>query len=104
MPNPAPLPASASTGMGDMATLQELIDLTPSQERAWKRIEKAVKDFRAAGGEFYSVLDTLSAYNGQHVASIDNDTGYHTVSVHMPSLISKVFPITSVVGIGWDKR
>ncbi|MGQ7074742.1 hypothetical protein ACUN90_24625, partial [Escherichia sp. SP-MK2] len=25
-----------------MATLQELIDLTPSQERAWKRIEKAV--------------------------------------------------------------
>ncbi|MGQ7198499.1 hypothetical protein ACUOA9_35320, partial [Escherichia sp. HC-TM1] len=40
-----------------MATLQELIDLTPSQERAWKRIEKAVKDFRAAGGVFYSVLD-----------------------------------------------
>ncbi|MFO3905815.1 hypothetical protein AAHD62_17230, partial [Enterobacter hormaechei] len=27
-----------------MATLQELIDLTPEQERAWKRIERAVKD------------------------------------------------------------
>jgi hypothetical protein len=40
----------------------ELIDLTPAQEKAWKRLEKAVKDFRAAGGKFYSVLDTLSAY------------------------------------------
>ncbi|AIF94865.1 hypothetical protein SS17_3315 [Escherichia coli O157:H7 str. SS17] len=56
-----------------MATLQELIDLTPEQEKAWNRLVKAVKDFRAAGGKFYSVLDTLSAYNGEHVASIDND-------------------------------
>ncbi|EED1928064.1 hypothetical protein EF220_RS21335 [Escherichia coli] len=54
-----------------MATLQELIDLTPEQEKAWNRLVKAVKDFRAAGGKFYSVLDTLSAYNGEHVASID---------------------------------
>lgn len=53
-----------------MATLQELIDLTPAQEKAWKRLEKAVKDFRAAGGKFYSVLDTLSAYNGEHVAPL----------------------------------
>lgn len=69
-----------------MATLQELIDLTPEQERAWKRIERAVKDFRAADGKFYSVLDTLSAYNGAHVANIDNDVGYHTASVFMPSI------------------
>lgn len=68
-----------------MATLQELIDLTPAQEKAWKRLEKAVKDFRAAGGRFYSVLDSLHAYNGEHVAAIDNDTGYHTASVYMPS-------------------
>lgn len=38
-----------------MATLQELIDLTPEQEKAWNRLVKAVKDFRAAGGKFYSV-------------------------------------------------
>ncbi|MGM8451231.1 hypothetical protein ACS6GG_24460 [Enterobacter bugandensis] len=69
-----------------MATLQELIDLTPEQEKAWKRLEKAVKDFRAAGGKFYSVLDTLSAYNGKHVATINNDDGYHTASVNMPSI------------------
>ncbi|WP_421637173.1 hypothetical protein [Enterobacter ludwigii] len=69
-----------------MATLQEVIDLTPAQDKAWKRLEKAVKDFRSAGGKFYSVLDTLSAYNGEHVASIDSDTGYHTASVFMPSM------------------
>ncbi|MDN4921641.1 hypothetical protein QYZ89_23900, partial [Escherichia coli] len=28
-----------------MATLQELIDLTPEQEKAWNRLVKAVKDF-----------------------------------------------------------
>ncbi|MFP8260501.1 hypothetical protein ACLHUB_22375, partial [Escherichia coli] len=27
-----------------MATLQELIDLTPEQEKAWNRLVKAVKD------------------------------------------------------------
>lgn len=69
-----------------MPTLQELIDLTPAQEKAWKRLEKAVKDFRAAGGRFYSVLDTLSGCNGEHIATIDSDTGYHTASVHMPSI------------------
>lgn len=69
-----------------MATLQELIDLTPVQEKAWKRLEKAVKDFRAAGGEFYSVLDTLSAYNGEHVSYINEDGAHHTASVYMPSI------------------
>ncbi|HHH2895377.1 TPA: hypothetical protein ACPZW7_005712 [Citrobacter freundii] len=69
-----------------MATLQEIIDLTPEQEKAWKRLVRAVQDFKASGGKFYSVLDTLSAYNGEHVATIDKDTGYHTVSVYMPSI------------------
>ncbi|KAF6596663.1 hypothetical protein G9G39_06255 [Cronobacter sp. EKM101R] len=69
-----------------MATLQELIDLTPEQARAWKRFERAVRDFRASGGKFYSVLDTISGYNGEHVARIDNDVGYHTQSVFMPSV------------------
>ena len=36
----------------DMATLQELIDLTPEQKKAWNRLVKAVKDFRAAGESF----------------------------------------------------
>lgn len=69
-----------------MATLQELIDLTPEQEKAWKRLEKAVKDFRAAGGKFYSVLDTLSAYNGEHVSFIDETGDHHASSVHMQSI------------------
>lgn len=74
-----------------MATLQELIDLTPEQQRAWKRLERAVKDFRAAGGKFYSVLDTLSGYNGEHVACIDESGDYHTASVYMSSIDSTGF-------------
>lgn len=70
----------------ELPTLQELVDLTPEQARAWKRLERAVKDFRAAGGRFYSVLDTLSALNGEHVLTIDNDTGYSMQSVYMPSI------------------
>lgn len=74
-----------------MATLQELIDLTPEQQRAWKRLERAVKDFKAAGGKFYSVLDTLSGYNGEHVACIDETGDYHTASVYMASIDSAGF-------------
>lgn len=69
-----------------MATLQELIDLTPAQEKSWKRLERAVKDFKAAGGKFYSVLDTLNGYNGEHVADIDENGDYHTESVYMASI------------------
>ena len=72
-------------------TLQDLIDLTPAQAKAWKRLERAVKDFKEAGGKFYSVLNTLSGYNGEHVSCIDNDTGYHTGSVYMPSIDSEGF-------------
>ncbi|PXW50398.1 hypothetical protein DFO55_12469 [Grimontella sp. AG753] len=69
-----------------MATLQELIDLTPEQEKVWKHLERAEKDLRTTGGNFYCVLNTLSGFNGEHVAIIDNDTGHHTVSVFMPSI------------------
>lgn len=74
-----------------MPTLQELIDLTPEQKKAWKRLEKAVKDFRAAGGRFYSVLDTLSGCNGEHVYCIDEGGDHHTASVYMPSIDSPGF-------------
>lgn len=75
----------------EASSLQDLIDLTPAQAKAWKRLEKAVKDFKEAGGKFYSVLDTLSGYNGEHVACIDNDTGHHAASVYMPSIDSTGF-------------
>ena len=68
-----------------MANLQELIDLTPEQEKSWNRLVRlCIADFRAAGGKFIA-SNTLSAYNGEHVP-IDNDKGYHTASVYMPSI------------------
>ncbi|AYN25568.1 hypothetical protein D8682_00370 (plasmid) [Buttiauxella sp. 3AFRM03] len=67
-------------------TLQDLVDLTPEQHRAWRRMERAVKDFRAAGGRFYCVLDSMSGYNGDCIAGIDNDGTYHTQNVSMPTI------------------
>lgn len=70
------------------ATLQELVNLTPEQARAWKRFEKAAKDFEKAGGKFYTVLGTISGYNGQYIEDVDNDVGEYTQSVYLPSFMN----------------
>lgn len=66
--------------------LQSMVDLTPEQLKAWKKLERAFKDFKKSGGKFYTVLDTVSAYNGQYIADIDNDVGHCTQDVFMPSI------------------
>ncbi|EOR7867401.1 hypothetical protein FYL99_RS20220 [Escherichia coli] len=73
----------------DKPTLQELVDLTPEQRRAWRRLERAVTDFQDAGGRFYCVLDSMSGYNGEFIAGIDNDGTYHTEDVTMPTIDAK---------------
>lgn len=64
-----------------MATIEELTELTPAQRRAWNRFEKAFNDFKKAGGKFYTVLETVTGYNGKHVQDIGNDGG-HTLRFH----------------------
>ena len=59
-----------------MATFDELVELTPAQKKAWKRFEKAFKDFIAAGGAFYTVLETVHGYNGEHVKCVENEGDY----------------------------
>jgi len=66
--------------------IQRLVDLTESQKKAWNKIEKAFKEFKSAGGKVYTVLGTVSAYNGQYIAGVDNDVGHHTADVFMPSI------------------
>ncbi len=59
-----------------MKTADELVELTPAQLKAWKKLQAAVEEFVNAGGQFYSNLDSLSGYNGKHVAKIEpNCTG-----------------------------
>ncbi|VAK79334.1 Uncharacterised protein [Enterobacter cloacae] len=70
----------------ELPTLQELLDLTHEQKLAWRRLERAVKDFQGAGGKFYCVLDSISGYNGEHVESISNDGKFATTDVTMPSI------------------
>ncbi len=69
------------------ASLQELVDLTPDQEKAWKRFEKAFKDFKKAGGNFYTVLETVYGYNGKYIYEVDNDGDHFVGDVSMPSIM-----------------
>ncbi|WP_261666927.1 hypothetical protein [Erwinia mallotivora] len=70
-------------------TLQQLVDLTPEQLKAWKRFERAFKDFKKAGGKFYTVLETVYGYNGEHIHDVDNDVGHHVQGVSMPSIMDR---------------
>ncbi|EHW7991904.1 hypothetical protein K3J40_002373 [Escherichia coli] len=71
-----------------MATFDELVELTPEQKKAWMRFEKAFKDFKRAGGKFYTVLETVCGYNGEHVECIENDGDYSLSWHEMPVSIS----------------
>lgn len=54
-------------------TAQELIEMTPEQQRAFNRIKKAVNDFKKSGGKFYTVLAKIHGLNGKYVESIEAD-------------------------------
>ncbi|EMM9642609.1 hypothetical protein NTP67_14575 [Providencia rettgeri] len=54
-------------------TAQELIEMTPEQQRAFNRFEKAANDFKKAGGMFYTVLHKIHGLNGKYVESIEAD-------------------------------
>ncbi|CAI1573727.1 Uncharacterised protein [Serratia entomophila] len=70
-------------------TLEDLLELTPAQLKAWKQIEFGVKAFKKAGGEFYTVLETVSGYNGKYVDEIigdERESRYPTADAHMHSI------------------
>lgn len=60
-------------------TEQELIEMTPEQQRAFNRFEKAANDFKKAGGRFYTVLHKIHGLNGKYIADIltDEQSGGH---------------------------
>ncbi|WP_109391854.1 hypothetical protein [Proteus cibi] len=77
-------------------TAQELIEMTPEQQRAFNRMRKAVKDFKKAGGRFYTVLDSIHGLNGNYVSDItspaDIEQGeFGTESVFIPSVSNAGF-------------
>ncbi|EMH4032952.1 Uncharacterised protein [Klebsiella oxytoca] len=70
-------------------TLEDLIELTPAQLKAWKQIESGVKAFKKAGGKFYTVLESVHGYNGAYVDEIDGGErgkGISTNDAYMPSI------------------
>lgn len=80
-------------------TVSQLIELTETQQRAWDRMVRAMRDFEKAGGQFYTVLETLNGYNGEYVERIDNEGDFNTQDVYMPYYVS-----TGLSGFADDKH
>jgi len=61
--------------MSDLSTdeVQELINLTPDQAKAFRKLELAVKACRKSNIYFYQVLEHLGALNGNNVRSVENE-------------------------------
>ena len=51
--------------------VQQKIELTPNQKKAFNELEKAVKECRKTNIWFYQVLETLNALNGNNVQSVE---------------------------------
>ncbi len=54
----------------DVDNIQEMINLTESQEKAFNSLKRAVKKCEESNIFFYHVLETLGALNGDNVESI----------------------------------
>lgn len=52
--------------------VQERIELTTDQQKAWKQFERAVKRCKDTGIRFYQVLDSVGALDGRQIRTIDN--------------------------------
>ncbi|HEJ7993710.1 TPA: hypothetical protein SMI27_004418 [Serratia liquefaciens] len=74
-------------------TAEELIELTPEQLKAWRKIKRAVKEFEQAGGKFYTCLSAMGAYNGEYVQEIlpGEDGDCHADESGMPILYNPGF-------------
>ncbi len=60
--------------------IQELIDLTPDQKKAWTQLVRAIKRCKKANIHFYQVLSSLHGLNGNNIKRIDESEAYHSVA------------------------
>lgn len=67
---------------------QELVTLTPDQERAFRRLDRAVKACRDSGIYFHQTLDTLYCLNGENVLCVDDTDigGVWTEALSIPTV------------------
>ncbi len=56
--------------------VQEKIDLTPEQEKAFNALIRAVKRCEKENIYFYQVLEKLGALNGHNVLAVGDDLDY----------------------------
>ncbi len=56
-------------------TPQEKIALTPEQEKAFKSFKRAYKKCKKSGIEFYTILESIYALNGEHLIRVHDGDG-----------------------------
>lgn len=54
-------------------TPQEKLSLTPEQEKTFESFERAYKKCKKSGIEFYTVLESIFALNGEYLIKIHDD-------------------------------
>lgn len=55
-------------------TPEEKLELTHEQEKAFKSFKRAYKKCKKTGIVFYTVLETITALNGEHPVTIHDDS------------------------------
>lgn len=66
-------------------TPQEKLSLTPDQEKAFKLFERAFNKCKKSGITFYTVLESVTAFNGEYIDSIHDDKSALDFSLGDPS-------------------
>ena len=61
--------------------IQELIDLTPKQEKVWAQLKRAINACRKNKVYFYQVLESLYGLNGNNVERIEEEEFYYHMGI-----------------------
>ncbi|MCP3941079.1 MAG: hypothetical protein GY710_06305 [Desulfobacteraceae bacterium] len=63
-------------------TREEKIALTPEQEKAFKSFQRAYKKCKASGIEFYTVLERITALNGEYLVRVHDEPEKNDLSTN----------------------
>jgi len=74
--------------------VQELIELTPEQKKAFAALRRGFTMCEKSGVELYQVLNEIHALNGHNVCTVDDDSTVHPFEVNF----AQNYAIPSVTG------
>lgn len=75
-------------------TPKEKLELTPEQGKAFKSFERAYKKCKKAGIEFYTVLEHITALNGEYLVRVHDEADKGDINmadIYSPGISDKGF-------------